>query len=112
MKNSAVKIAALAIVISALAVSLASCGWLSGKYEASLLGQSVCYTFKGSNVTIDITLLGTVTSLEGKYKIDGDKITLTFNNEEDDASSYEGTYTFEKGEDYIKIGVVKYTKVD
>lgn len=112
MKNLKIKTGALVLLIALLSTVLVSCGGISGEYKASLLGQSVSYTFKGSSVEIDITLLGTVTTYEGKYKVDDDKITLTFDNEAEDAEKYEGTYTFEKGEDYIKIAGIEYTKVD
>lgn len=107
MKNI-VRIAAVALVIVMLAATLASCGGLSGTYETGLLGQTVAYEFKGSKVTITVTLLGTVNSIEGKYKVSGDEITFEF--DDDDADKYEGTFTFEKGDDYIKIAGVKYNK--
>lgn len=108
MKNI-VRIAAVALVIVMLAATLASCGGLSGTYETGLLGQTVAYEFKGSKVTIKVTLLGTVNSIEGKYKISGDEITFEF-DDDDDADKYEGTFTFEQGDDYIKIAGVKYNK--
>jgi hypothetical protein len=58
-------------------------------------------------------VLGSVTkTVDGKYKVDDGKITLTFDNEDDDVKSYNGTFDFEEGEDYIKIGLITYTKAD
>lgn len=109
MKKTVIKLTALAMVVIMMAAVLASCGGPSGEYEASLLGQSVSYTFKGSKVTIKATILGTVTTFEGKYKIADDEITITM-NDKDGSDSYGGTYTFEKGDDYVKIGGIQYTK--
>lgn len=96
--------------------TLASCGKkLSGKYELDLGIGSVTYDFKLTKVVITGEALGQDTSVEGKYKIaKNDKgeleITFTFENEEN-AKEYAGTFSFEKGDDYIKIGGVKYNKV-
>lgn len=110
MSKNIIRVSALALVIIMLTAVLASCGGPSGTYEAEILGQGLSYTFKGSKVTIKVKLLGTVNSFAGKYKVDGDEITFTF--EDDDAEKYSGTMTFEQGDDYIKIGGVKYTKAD
>jgi len=111
MKKTFVRIAAVAVLVVMLACSLVACGGLSGTYSSGeLLGSGVSYTFKGSKVTIDVSLLGSVTSFEGKYSIDGDKITFTF--EDDDAEKYSGEFAFEKGDDYVKIGLAKYEKED
>lgn len=108
MSKNIIRISALALVIVMLTAVLASCGGPSGTYEASVLGQSLSYTFKGGKVTIKVTVLGQVVSFEGKYKISGDEITFTF--EDDDAEQYSGTQTFEQGDDYVKIAGVKYSK--
>ena len=54
---------------------------------------------------------------EGTYKIKGDKITIEFADENEDDASWSdifqllnGEHDFEKGDDYIKIGGVKYEK--
>jgi len=113
MKKTFVRIAAVAVLVVMLACSLVACGGLSGTYSASALGLAgASYTFKGSNVTIEVGALGFTTEIEGKYSIDGDEITFTFDDDEEDASKYEGTFDFEKGDDYIKIGGVKYEKED
>ena len=115
----------MAVVMAILMVSLvfASCGkTLSGSYEAEIdavvIKYTATYTFKGNNVDITkktTTILGTVDTVEltGKYEIakndDGTmEITITLDSEDDDIKS--GTFAFEEGDDYIKIGVVQYTK--
>ena len=119
-----IRIIALAMVSLILCLALASCGkTLSGTYEAvatseGILGAiadavntGVKYTFSGSKVTIETTLLGSVKTFEGKYSIDDDKITFTF--EDEDAEEYSGTQTFEELENGdIKIGIITYEKKD
>lgn len=106
------KVLALVVVAAMLCLALASCG-LSGKYE----GHLYTLEFKGS----DITIKGNVSKItaEGTYKIDGDKIIITLDNADDGAFSlgdtlnaFDGEHSFEKGDDYIKIDGVKYTKAD
>ena len=111
-----------AVLVVVMVLSLAACGkTLKGTYEAeiggSLLGYTATYEFSGSKVEITkkATVLGTVntTSLEGKYEItendDGSmEITITLESEDDEIKS--GTYTFEEGEDYIKIAGIQYNK--
>ena len=110
MKNI-VRIAAVALVIVMLAATLASCGGLSGTYETGLLGQTVAYEFKGSKVTIEVTVLGKVETFEGKYSIKDDKITFTF--EDADAEEYSGTETFEELDNgNVKIGGLEYKKIE
>lgn len=99
--------------------ALASCGNKpSGAYEGKLeiLGQSstVTYDFGGSKVeiTTKTTILGTVNteSEECKYEINetDDGLEITFTYEDDETA----TFTYEKGDDYIKIGGIQYNKVD
>ena len=108
------------VLLLGCVMTLASCGkMLSGTYSAKteLFGQSVetSYTFKGNKVIAEVkaTVLGNVEteSKEGKYSIDGDEITFTF---EEDGEEKTETYTFEKGEDgdtkFIKIAGVQYNK--
>ncbi len=122
MKKS-IRIIAVALVAVMLCLSLAACGKkLSGTYEpaatsggilggiADALNTGVEYTFKGSKVTIEVTLAGNVTTFEGKYSIDDDKITFEF--EDEDAKTYAGTQTFEELDSgNIKIGGVEYKEV-
>ena len=124
MKKTIMKLAAVMLALVMMSCMLASCAKkLSGSYQsdASFLGQglNVIYTFKGSKLeaTNKITLFGTVTSdaVTGTYEIvenaDGSmEITLDF--EEETATFRDGTYTFDQGEDYIKIAGIKYGKLD
>ena len=104
------------VLLVGCVLTLASCGTrLSGTYsaESEIMGQSIetSYTFKGKNVTVEVktTVLGVVNSesVEGTYEIDGDEITFTM---EKDGETESQTVTFEKGDDYIKLAGVKYTK--
>ncbi len=124
MKKTIMKAITLALVAVLLVCTLTACGKKvpAGSYEAELemFGQSwnVTYTFKGGKVTATnkITLLGNVTTetAEGKYEItenaDG-TMEITFDFKEENDSFKDKTYTYEEGEDYIKIGEFKYTKV-
>lgn len=128
MKKS-VRILAIAMVAVMICLTLASCGKkLSGTYEPVVVKEDsvfdkianaisdatdsgVEYTFSGSKVTIETTVLGKVATFEGKYKIKDDKITFTFDDE--DAKDYNETLKFEELENgNIKIGVVEYKLVD
>ena len=110
-----VKIVALALAIVTLATCLVSCGALSGKYKATL---GTTFEFKGSKVIIDALGLGV--KVEGKYSVNDDKIKFEFSTENIENAAVKSVveefnkveYPFEKGDGYIKIGVVKYTKVD
>lgn len=107
------RIIALVLVAVMLTLTLASCGGLSGTYTAEVFGIGVEYAFKGSKITITPKGLGGYGDpIEGKYKIKDGKITITIESEEEDADDYAGTYDFEEGEDYIKIGMITYNKVD
>ena len=117
MKKS-IKIVAVAMVVLMLCLSLFACGakkTLNGEYEMG----GVTYKFS-SDETVKISyttfLSGQIYSIEGEYKIDEDEITFTFEDveedKEDDAEQLEGTFTFEEGEDYIKIGNFQYDKVE
>ena len=119
MKRS-VKILALVMAAMMLCLSLVACGKkLSGEYEldATILGTGAVttYAFSGSKVTITLETKagGIVTKtveLDGKYAIDGDKITFEFEGE--DAKTYNGEFDFAETEKGIKIGIIEYKKVD
>ena len=124
MKNTLIKLLAVAVVAVMLVATLASCGKsLSGAYSSKieLLGQSwdVTYTFKGSKVEAvsKATLLGKVTTEEsvGEYEIienaDG-SLEIKIDFEDENSLFRDGTYTLEQGDDYIKIGGVQYNKAD
>ena len=109
------RVIAVVMVAIMLCLSLASCGKkLSGTYSAEVFGSGVEYEFSGSKVTITVKVLGAeVGSAEGKYSIKDDKITFEFESEDEDVDKYSGTFDFEEGEDYIKIGTFgKFTKND
>ena len=123
MKKS-IRILAVALVAIMLCISLVSCGKkLNGTYEAVVaseglggilgdaLNSGVEYTFKGSKVTIEVTVLGKVETFEGKYSIKDDKITFTF--EDAEAEEYSGTETFEELDNgNVKIGGLEYKKIE
>ncbi|MBP5294021.1 MAG: hypothetical protein J6023_07855 [Clostridia bacterium] len=112
MKN-AVRVIALSLVVVMACLFLASCG-LSGKYEATIAGTGVSLEFKGSKVYIQYKILGATSDekYEAKYKIDGDKITITVENKDDKSQSLDGTFDFKKNDDgSITIGGVTYKKV-
>ena len=114
MKKS-VKVLALALVVVMLCVSLVSCGKkLSGEYEATILGSGVVLEFEGKKVTYTAKVLGVeAASVEGEYSIKGDEITLSFGEDDKDAKKLNGTFDFEEGDDYIKIGEFgKFEKVE
>lgn len=113
MKKS-IRVLALVMALTMVLFVFASCGKkLSGKYSAEVLGTGATYEFKGSKVTITVKALGSsVLEVEGTYKIDDDKITFTFESDDEDADKYNGTFDFEEKEDSIKIGLVEYKKVD
>ena len=110
-----VRLIALAMVAIMLCLALAACGkTLSGKYSAEALGTGVTYEFKGSKVTITSKALGAeVYSVEAKYQIKDDKITITLDDGADeDAKDVSGTFDFKETDDGIKIGIIEYKKVD
>ena len=102
--------------------TLASCGNKpSGKYQAKLeiLGQSTTttYDFKMNKVivTVESEVLGSINTetTEYKYKVNKkDDGTLTIDlTGEVDGEEKTNTYTYEKGDDYIKIAGIQYNKV-
>ena len=112
MKKS-VRILAVALALLMVTHVFASCGkTLKGTYSAEIVGTGVEMTFEGKNVTITLKALGMeVGSSTGTYKIGDNKITLTFDRDNDKVEAYDGTFDFEEGEDYIKIGTFgKFTK--
>ena len=100
-------------VLAALCLTFASCGKLSGTYEAKSILGTTELTFKGSTITIT---KGTIEA-EGTYEIEDDKITIELESDgnlgwDDLLKVFNGTHDFEKGKDYIKIDGVKYEKAD
>ncbi|MBO5415564.1 MAG: hypothetical protein J6A83_02905 [Clostridia bacterium] len=123
MKKS-VKVLALVMVALMLCMSFASCAKkLSGEYvnDATIAGSGIVttYEFSGNKVTLTVETkaLGVVVeegtaSREGTYSIGEDKITFEFEGDDTVAKEYSKTLDFEEGEDYIKIGIVKFDKKD
>ena len=115
MKRS-IKVLALVMTAVILCLTLASCGkTLSGTYTMEVLGTGTELEFKGKKVTMTVKVAGAEVGdpVEGTYSIKDDKITFEFDSEDEDAKEYSGTFDFEEGEDYIKIGSLgKYTKKD
>ncbi|MBR2612345.1 MAG: hypothetical protein IKC72_04670 [Clostridia bacterium] len=115
MKRILSLILALTLVLG-MVFTLASCGkMLNGKYQDPT--GVTTYEFSGSKVTLTVALLGTKT-YEGTYKIaenEEGEMTITFTFEDADAETYSGESAFAEGSEndveYIKIGLVKYTKV-
>ena len=92
MKKILALVLALVMVAAMLCCVLASCGsTLKGTYSAEVLGTGVEMTFEGKNVTITLKALGMeVGSSTGTYKIADDKITLTFEGDNDKVNAYNG----------------------
>lgn len=110
-----IRVMALVMALVIVGGLLVACGkTLSGTYSAEVIGSGVSYEFKGNKVTVTVKTLGAeLGSAEGTYKIADDKITFEFDSEDDDVKKYSGTFDFEEGEDYIKIGTFgKFTKKD
>lgn len=112
MKKTVLKVVALMLVAVMLCSALVSCGkTLKGEYKTAL--GTPTFTFKGNKVTLEIDLVITATTIEGKYEIEDDKITFTWEGENaDKAEDYSGTLDFAEGDGYITIGGVKYNKVE
>ncbi len=112
MKKTVLKVVALMLVAVVLCTALVSCGkTLKGTYKTALGTPS--FTFKGNKVTLEIDLIFTATTIEGKYEIKDDKITFTWEGDNaDEAKDYSGTLSFAEGDDYITIGGVKYNKAE
>ena len=121
--KTTVKIASIVLLVCMLALGFASCAKkLSGTYTAELdigvVKFTADYAFSGSKVTVTkVTnpIIGEskTYTIEGTYEIienadDTMDIKFTFETEDDDIKS--GTFDFEEGEDFIKIGLAKYTK--
>lgn len=111
--KTTVKVVSVALVIVMLAAVLASCGsTIMGTYSnqsSGILGTNGAkYEFKaGGKVAITTTIVNQNNTTEAKYKIEGDKITFTYENDGDTKST---THSFEKGDGYIKIDGIQYDK--
>ncbi len=109
---------AVILVVAMLAMTLASCApTLSGTYYSGDKKITKTYlelTFKGSKVTIAQYTLGSLTwETEATYSIKDDKITIEIPEDANVlAKAYNGEFSLEEGEDYVKIGLIKYTLAD
>ena len=124
MKKTVFKLAAIMLAVVMMSCMFASCAKkLSGSYQtdATFLGQgmNVTYTFSGGKfeATSKVTLLGTVNSetVNGTYEIiefDDGSMEIKLDFEEESTAFHDGTYTFDQGEDYIKIAGLQYTKAE
>ena len=99
-----IKILAITLVLSMIGLLLTSCGGFSGTYASS----STEITFKGNKITIETSSM----KAEGTYEINGDKLIIKIDNSTNSlfANTWEGEHNFEKGENYIKIGIFTYNK--
>ena len=103
-----------ATLVVIMMLSLVACGvQLKGEYRTEeVFGSYVSYTFSGNKVTVKTYVVGVkAVELEGTYEInkDANEITITYAGDEaeDNEDVVSGTQSFEKGEDYIKIGTLK-----
>ena len=105
-------IISLVLVTAIMTVMLVSCGGLSGKYVAKAgiggLSAEASYEFSGDTYTYK----GLMTTTEGKYAVEDDKI--FFWDAEDGSKEDSVGVPFNKGSDdngsYIEIAGVKYYK--
>lgn len=110
------------VLLACTLLTLVSCSkMISGEYTAEvdlIIGKSsVTYKFEPfGKVTYITNTLGKENAQEGKYELNdaGDKITLTFENEDgsEESKSYDFVQGEENGVKYVKIGLVKYTKAE
>ncbi len=108
----------LAVVLAMVMVTFvfASCGTtLSGTYSNNIVVGDLSLAFSGKNVTVTFDpLIGENVEIKGTYKIEDEKITFDFADDDDDDAdwlgSLLGTQSFEKTDAGIKIGGVEYKK--
>ncbi len=103
----------LAIVL-ALSAVLCSCGGgkLKGTYEAERFGTGVRLTFRGSNVTVEVTVLGeAVNTLKGTYDVTDTTIRFDFPEAESEDTPFSGEYSFSQTDKTLIIDGEEYTKV-
>ena len=127
MKKTVLKVVALMLVAIVACAALASCaktvsGSYKGEINVGIAAYEVVYEFKGSKVTATRQLTSFLGNsdpvvVEGEYEItekaDGElQITFTYPTDNKDEVIKGGTFDFEEGDDYIKNGVAKYTKLD
>lgn len=88
-------------------------GALDGTYAAEEFGTGMKYTFSGDTVKMTVTVAGMVAAdLTGTYEIGDGTITFTFDEKQENAELYSGTFDFVADEEAgtITIGLLKYAK--
>ena len=113
-----ISLVAAMLIVASLVLTLASCApKISGTYysgDRDLTQTYVQFKFSGSKVTIESFAAGVkVLDCDGTYTLNDDKTQITIeieDNSNDAAKSYSGDFSFEQGDDYIKIGIIKYKK--
>lgn len=109
---------ALVLVLAIFATVFASCApTISGTYyqgDKKITKTYVEFSFSGKNVTIKSFVLGeALWETKATYSLNKEKTQITIevsDDAKDSAKAYSGEFSFEEGEDYIKIGIIKYSK--
>lgn len=118
MKKTLVRVLTLTLVAAMLVTMLVSCGGVpAGEYVAgdtSITKTYTKYTFKGSNVTAEVYVLGKKqdASFEGKYKVKDGEITFTYEDKDGNEKTTDPVAYKENEDGSIEIGVIKFTKVE
>ena len=100
------------MLLACTMLTLVSCGKsITGTYTGATLNGDVTYKFEAFGKVTKTTnpFLGKGETIEGEYKFneEGNKITLTFN---DESNTYDFSSGEEDGVEYIKLEVWKFTK--
>ncbi len=118
MKKLMCAVLVVVVMLSLVACSKQLSGTDQAEFDIKIMKYTASYTFKGDKVEITkkTNVFGMVdtTSFEGTYEIieneDGSmEIVISLETEDDQIKS--GTFTFEEGEGYIKIGKSELQKV-
>ena len=116
----AYSLVALMLLASLLCTALVSCSpTVSGSYysgDKDGKGTYVSFEFSQRNVKITSFFENKlVWETQAAYCIDKAETTITIELPEfaeEAAKCYSGEFSFKQGEDYVKIGVIKYTKAE
>lgn len=108
--QQAIKFCILALCLSLLICALAACGDVRGVYTRTV-GETLATTYEfdtwSNSVRISERIGSEVYEYTCTYEISDDEKSITFYDENEKTVS---TEQFEQGEDYVKIGVIKYYK--
>ncbi len=116
MKKTLIRAIALMLIAVTMVCCLASCGGIkSGKYYNGSMDIKTYtqYEFKGNKYTFSSYVAGEKldsVTVEGTYKIDGEEIIFTWENDEGDKEK--DTKSFEKTENGVKIGKIEYKLIE